>query len=519
MPAPVISYPWMPDCGDGRYRNPVICADYSDPDVVEWRGRFYMVSSSFAHTPAIPVLESPDLVNWTIIAHVAENLPSPLFDRVQHGKGVWAPSIRLHKGFFYVYYGDPDLGIFMSKSNNPKGPWTAPLLVKKAKGWIDPCPLWDADGKAYLVHAWAKSRAGFNSILSLCRMNEEGTKILDEGRDIFDGHAHHPTIEGPKFYRRNGWYYIFAPAGGVKPGWQTVLRSRSIDGPYEDRIVMDQGSTVINGPHQGAWVTTRSGEDWFIHFQDRGAYGRIVHLQPMRWKDDWPVIGRTQEGTEKGEPVAIDTKPDVKAPHRRMIPQTSDEFRSAALGLQWQWQANHKSAWYSLHARPGALRLYAVPKASGDSSLWMTPNLLLQKFPAERFTVKTRVDARELREGDRTGLIIFGLDYAAIDVQNVSGRLVIEKIECTNAHQSGTETRSVRLTLPTAQSIDLAVSVDTAAVCHFSVSADGRNFTPLGHPFQAREGMWVGAKVGLYCVGTANASGRGSAEYEFFRFE
>jgi beta-xylosidase len=398
------------------YNNPIIHADYSDPDVVRVGDNFYLTASSFNSAPGLPILHSRDLVNWRIIAHAfQQQQPLDVFRKPQHGNGVWAPSIRWHKGYFYIYYGDPDFGIYMLKARDPRGPWSAPLLVKPAKGWIDPCPFWDDDGNAYLVHAWANSRAGIKSMLTINRMNAEGTKILDEGRMIFDGHQHHPTIEGPKLYKRNGYYYIFAPAGGVPTGWQTVLRSKNIYGPYEDRIVMDQGTSVVNGPHQGGWVELKSGESWFVHFQDKGAYGRIVHLQPMKWVDDWPVVGNDADGNGKGEPVISFRRPDVGRNYPVETPQATDEFNRRRLGLQWQWQANYDQSWFSLRAHQGWMRLNTVSIKAG-ANLWSVPNLLLQKFPAEEFEVVTRIDARKLPVGARAGVVIMGLDYSYPDV-------------------------------------------------------------------------------------------------------
>ena len=278
-----ISKVWVADNGDGTYKNPILHSDYSDPDAIRVGDDYYMIASSFDAAPCLPILHSKDLVNWVIIGHAMDKqYPYEHFSSTQHGNGVWAPSIRYHKGEFYIYYPDPDYGIYLIKSKKITGPWTNPILVEEGKGLIDPCPLWDDDGKVYLIHALAGSRAGFKSVLIVKKLNEDGTKTIDNGVMVFDGHAHQPTIEGPKFYKRNGFYYIFAPAGGVSTGWQLVLRSKNIYGPYEEKIVMDQGNTTINGPHQGAWIQTQTGEDWFIHFQDKGAYGRVIHLQPMK---------------------------------------------------------------------------------------------------------------------------------------------------------------------------------------------------------------------------------------------
>lgn len=508
---------WSADNGDGTYKNPIIYADYSDPDVIRVGDDFYLVASSFNCSPGLPVLHSKDLVNWTIIGHAFQRYPYKSFKTPQHGNGVWAPSIRYHKGEFYIYFGDPDLGIFMTKARDPAGPWEPLVHVKEAKGWIDTCPLWDNDGNAYLIHAWARSRAGINSILTINRMSPDGKKLLDEGKLVFDGHAHHPTIEGPKLYQRNGYYYIFAPAGGVATGWQTVLRSKNIFGPYEDRIVMDQGRTKINGPHQGGWVELKSGESWFIHFQDHGAYGRIVHLQPMKWIDDWPVIGVDPDGDGKGEPVLTSKKPNVGRSYPVAIPQTGDEFTSKARGFQWQWQANYLERWMSLSARSGWLRLFSTPAAEKAGNLWSVPNLLLQKLPAEEFTVTTKLDSSQLVPGEKAGLIMFGMDYSFLAVEKTYSGLRLIKMSCKNAITQGKEVLESQTNLNNPV-VFLQVSVTRGAVSHFSFSADGKTFLSAGEPFIAREGRWVGARVGLFALAKDGASKSGYADFDWFRF-
>src|SRR5215831_9125314 len=386
----IVSKVWVADNGDGTYKNPILHADYSDPDAVRAGDDYYMVASSFNAAPGLPILHSKDLVNWTLIGHaLAQQPPADVYDKPQHGNGAWAPSIRYHNAEFYIYYPDPDYGIYLVKAKNPAGPWSEPLLVKEAKGWIDPCPLWDDDGNAYLVSAMAGSRSGIKSILVISRMSADGTKLLDDGVMVFDGHDQNPTVEGPKLYKRNGYYYIFAPAGGVENGWQLVLRSKNIYGPYEQRIVLAQGKTDINGPHQGAWVETPSGESWFIHFQDKGAYGRVVHLQPVQWINDWPVIGVDREGRGQGAPVESFKKPNVGRTWPKATPPDSDEFDQNRLGLQWQWQANPQPNWAFPAGTLGFMRLFAVPPPKGFQNFWDSPNLLLQKFFSSNFTVTT----------------------------------------------------------------------------------------------------------------------------------
>ena len=183
---------------------------------------------------------------------------------------------------------------------DPRGEWSTPTLVLPGKGLIDPCPLWDDDGTVWLVHAWARSRAGFNNVITLRRLTPDGLTAADDGGVVIvDGNAlpGYRTLEGPKLYKRGGEYLLFAPAGGVATGWQSVFRARDIRGPYRERIVLDQGRSAVNGPHQGAWVDTPQGEDWYLHFQDKGPYGRVVHLEPMTWSEDgWPIIGWDPDG-------------------------------------------------------------------------------------------------------------------------------------------------------------------------------------------------------------------------------
>jgi len=491
---------WVPDKGDGTFTNPVLYADYSDPDAIRVGDDFYLTASSFNSAPGLPILHSKDLVNWRIIAHALQAVPPMDSYRVpQYGKGVWAPVIRFHNGEYWIYYGDPDYGIFLVKARRPEGPWDPPILVRKAKGWIDPCPFWDSDGSAYMVHAWAKSRAGFNSVLTINRMNSEGTAILDEGVMVFDGRRSQPTIEGPKLYSRDGYYYIFAPAGGVKPGWQTVLRAKDIYGPYEDRIVMDQGRTAVNGPHQGAWVELASGESWFLHFQKKEPYGRIVHLQPLRWEGGWPVIGDDPDGDGKGEPVLHYRKPTILPNVVIEIPQASDEFDNGSPGLQWQWSANPSAEWVHPAANKGMLRMSAVPLPSGSQNLRDAPNLLLQKLCAPSFSALVRLMPVFSDENAEGGLVVMGMQYAALMLKKRGEVCVLSQVVCPAAEERGKEVEdgSVELRMP---DVILRVDVTDSALCSFSWSTDGKTFIVIGRPFVAMPEAWTGAKVGLFCT-------------------
>ncbi|MBE8726155.1 glycoside hydrolase family 43 protein [Flavobacterium hungaricum] len=505
---------WIPDNGDGTYTNPIIHADYSDPDVVRVGDDFYMTASSFNCIPGLPILHSKDLVSWKILSYaLLKQPPFETYDQVQHGNGVWAPSINYHNNEFYIYYPDPDFGIYMIKSKKVEGPWSEPLLVKAGKGLIDPSPLWDTDGKAYLVHAFAGSRAQIKSLLVVCTMKPDGTVVNNDEVMVIDGHESEGTIEGPKFYKRNNYYYIFAPAGGVPTGWQTVLRSKNVFGPYEKKKVLEQGSTTVNGPHQGAWVTTQTGEDWFFHFQDKGAYGRIVHLQPMKWVNDWPEMGQDFDKNGIGEPVTTFKKPNVGKKYPIETPAESDEFNTPKLGLQWQWQANKQTNW-GMATSLGYLNLYCVT-AVDSKNIFNAPNLLLQKFPAEEFTATAKLTFNTRISGESTGLIVMGLDYSYLCFKNENGKLYLsQKTGTFNKSVSESESKPTAISGST---IYLRVKIKKGGICSFYYSTDDTNYQKIGTEFTAKEGKWIGAKVGLFALGEKVTNDSGNAAVDWFR--
>lgn len=495
---------WIADQGDGTYKNPILYTDYSDPDAIRVGDDYFMIASSFCNTPAIPVLHSKDLVNWKVISYVLERIPYKDYDEPAHGRGVWAPAIRYHEGTFYVFFPMPDEGIFMCTSKDPFQGWSAPCCVRNVVGWIDPCPFWDEDGKAYMVSAFARSRMGFKSILHMSSIKPDATGVLDDGVHIFDGNETQPTIEGPKLYKRNGYYYIFAPAGGVKTGWQTVLRSKNIWGPYEEKIVMQQGNSPVNGPHQGAWIDTKTGEDWFLHFQDVGNAGRIIHLQPMYWVDDWPVIGEDVNGTGCGQPVLHYKKPDVGAVYPIDAPEDSDHFEGESLGLQWQWNANYRNDWYKIDTKEKKLHLTSI--VTSGKQLCDVSNLLLQKWPAPKFHITSKLDASTLREGDIAGMISLGGIYSALAVQVNNGEKSF--VEITGEWKKLNESYHVLNPLEKDE-FYLRMNVAEDGMVDYEYSYDNKNFNSIGNRTGMTPGRWVGVKAGLFCMNREMVTGGG----------
>lgn len=509
------------------FTNPILHSDYSDPDVIKVGDDFWMTASSFNCVPGLPILHSKDLIHWTLVNAALPELYSDSFDAPSHGNGVWAPAIRFHQEKFYIFWGDPDIGIFVVTADNPLGEWSKPSLIIEGKGLIDPCPLWDDDGRLYLVHGWAGSRAGFKSILTICELNPETFRQIGENILAFNGkETGNPTVEGPKFYKRDGWYYIFAPAGGVKEGWQLVLRSRDVFGPYEWKKVLHQGDSDIHGPHQGGWVEDAAGESWFLHFEDRYAYGRVVHLQPMQWlPDGWCSIGVDTNGDGIGEPVK---KFKVPAPLQGNMDSaltcnniasadalsTTPDFSHSAIPLNWQWHANPQQGWCFLVPSDKSLRLNCIKNRDGWRNLWDTPNLLLEKIVGSEMEFTTRISFHPSYEGDRAGIVVMGEDYALIGLEYRDGVISLSQNTCIDASKGGSEIISSSLPIDKSDLI-LRITVSEGAVCDFYYSTDGRRFHKFGSRFTAKAGRWIGAKIGYYATseikkndgGYANVSG------------
>ena len=519
MMAQYKSQVWSPDNGDGTYTNPLINADYSDPDVVAVGNDYYLTASSFNCIPGLPVLHSCDLVNWEIIGHAVDKLePDSIFSKPAHGMGVWAPSIRYHNGEYYIYWGDPDYGVFMVKTKDPAGKWDEPICVIKSKGIIDTTPLWDDDGRCYLVNGWANSRNNFASILTVRELSADGTHAIGKPVIVFDGNGNeNRTCEGPKFYKRNGWYWIMCPAGGVPTGFQLAMRSKSPYGPYESKVVMKQGKSNINGPHQGGWVHTAQGEDWFMHFQDKGPYGRVVHLQPIDWSTGWPIMGNNGTPYEKFRKPKSDSKTIVN-------PQESDEFNSPMMGLQWQWHANYKD----VYGMPTSLGVFRIYNNKSNQTIWHTPNLLLQKTPADNFTATAKLRLTAKNENQMGGIIMMGLDYSALVVKRVGNKFQLQQITCKNADKDTAEEVKVIATLDATakdkidyqpaihEDIYMRMKVNKGK-CQFSWSTDGNKFHEAGDVFAMKEGKWIGAKIGFVSKEPEGKNNRGWIDVDWFR--
>ena len=495
-------YKWG-DLGDGTFANPVLNADYSDPDVIRVGDKYYMTCSEF-HFMGMPILVSDDMVNWRIVAQIYKQIGLDKFDRMEgYGDGTWAPTLRYHDGQFYMYVCMPHTGLYMSTAPKAEGPWAPLHQVKAVDRWEDPCPFWDEDGNAYLGH----SVLGAGPII-IHRMSPDGKSLLDDGKTVYEG----PVAEGTKLFKRDGYYYLSIPEGGVGTGWQMVLRSKDIYGPYEGKRVLEQGSTPINGPHQGALVDTPSGQWWFYHFQDTNPLGRVLHLQPVTWQSDgFPTIGYDYDGNGVGEPMKIIGKPDTGKKRKPMLPQTNDKFDHPTLGLQWQTNHNPQQNAITLTARKGKLGIKALPAQKVEKAF----NQLTQKTMGFRSEAIVKLYVDEMTAYQRAGMACLGNRIVGVGVMvTADGGHVLYLEDGDHVYQQPLALSSpkspvwIRLTLDAVQNSQ-----------QFAFSLDGKHFSTIGDAFPERSHGWKGARISLYSYTTDDSVASGTAYFDDFTYK
>ena len=485
--------PWG-DQGDGTYKNPILMADYSDPDICRVGNDFYMVCSEF-HFMGMPVLHSTDLVNWRIVGRIYDRIKTdPKYDSFnRYAGGSWAPAIRYHDGLFYVYFCTPDEGLYMSTAKKAEGPWSPLFLVKSVARWEDPCPFWDDDGQAYLGHSlW-----GAGPII-IHKMSADGKTLLDDGKTVYKG----PVAEGTKFLKRNGYYYLLIPEGGVSSGNQVALRSKDIYGPYEKKVVLEKGSTSVRGPHQGGLVELENGESWFIHFVCQDAWGRIAYLEPVKWEADWPLMGNLKNG--RCEPVPSFQKPKVESALRPSLPQASDDFNSPELGLQWAWNHNPVDDHWSLTERKGWFRI----KSSESKDFWNAPNTLTQKMMGDSNHATVKLDFSQMADGQVAGLGHMSNVFCWIGVEKNNGEFKL-KVNSNGKVQG-------EVPLKPAPQVWLKTTISSKAEARFMYSMDGLTYQPLGDASRVTYANWKGSRPCLFSYHAGNAGG--NADFDDFNY-
>jgi beta-xylosidase len=486
------------DNGNGTYTNPVISADFPDPDVIRVGDTYYMVNTTMFIFPGVAVLKSKDLVNWEYCSNAVPRFDfSKCYDLDgcnRYGHGQWATSIKYHNRKFYLLFITLNEGGFMCTADKAEGPWH---ITHLPKGFYDPGLFFNDDGKTYVAQ-------GYNKI-SITEVNDSliaiGPDSLVYTGDIRKG------LEGTHVYKINGYYYLYCTYGG-RDGMQVALRSKNIYGPYEQKLLIYDTTKGINyGIHQGALIQTQTGEWWTMLFVDSGPFGRFPSLQPVTWVDGWPMIGLNRKA------VTTYKKPNVGKTYPIKNLPTSDEFNEKKLGMQWGWNHNPDSTKWSLTKRPGNLRLIT---ATVTSDFRMARNMLTQRPFAKRdqtipTIATTKMDVSNMKDGDIAGLAVFQQPYAYIAVKQEKGRNFILMVN------NGKVIDSIAINASTIYLRTLACNATEKA--SFEYSTDNKNFKSIGEDLMMRFSLkiFTGNKFCLFNYATKDLGGY--VDFDWFRVQ
>ncbi len=361
------------------YLNPILAGFYPDPSIVRTGEDYYLVNSSFAWYPGVPIFHSKDLVNWTQIGHVLDRPEQLKLDGAGVSGGIFAPTIRYHDGRYYMITTNvTGGGNFYVTAEKPEGPWSNRVMLPEING-IDPSFFFDADGKAYIVHNGPppndKPEYTGHRAIWLFEFDEASGRVKLPGKIILDKGTHPENkpiwIEGPHVFKKEGFYYLIAAEGGTEERHsEVVLRAKSVWGPYESyegnpiltqrTLPEDRKDPIANTGHAD-FVETQKGEWWavFLGVQpyDNGNFntGRQTFLLPVTWKDGWPVI------LENGKEVPrLVKRPALQADRAASVPTHgsftwTDNFQGDKLALPYNLLRTPTKQWYSLTAKRGSL--------------------------------------------------------------------------------------------------------------------------------------------------------------------
>lgn len=492
------------DIGKGFYNNPILPADYSDIDCIRVGTDYYAVSSTFQYSPGFVILQSKDLVNWQIISHAVNDItaisPQMNWDKMnRYGTGIWAGAIRYHDKKFWIYFGTPDEGYFMTTAKKPEGPWEKPHLILAKKGWDDCCPFWDDDGQGYLIGT--NFSGGYK--IHLFKMMPDGRELV-AGADsvIYQSEG----SEANKLYKINGTYYhLFSE---VKPEGRALMmeRAKKIYGPYTKPKQLSHAQQQFNEPNQGGLVQTENGRWYFLTHHGTGDWaGRVMSLLPVTWVDGWPIIGRVGRDTI-GTMVWKGKKPVM--PGNSFTPQTSDDFNQAGLPQQWEWNYQPRAGKWSLTQRNGWLRLHAFKPLIANDITKAGNTLTQRSYRSNANEVTVKLDISAMVNGQKAGLSHFGARaYATLGMVSQGETRYLE-LNLKGNISKGPVIKGAEIWLRSTWGLD--------GKSKFYYSTDGKNYTPFGGQYQMEWSAYRGDRIAIYCYN--NLADDGYIDVDYFHY-
>ena len=487
-----------------RYENPVIPSDYSDLDCIRVGDDYYAISSTMQFSPGMTLLHSTDLVNWEICTNIIGDLtqigPELNWNRMnRYGRGVWAGTLRYHDGRFYLFFGAPDEGYFMTSAERPEGPWDDLTPLLQERGWDDCTVMWDEDGTACFVGTHFAD--GYKTYLF--DMSPDGKRIDRESARLINSGS---GREANKLIKVGDWYYLIFSEHKPELGrYVMARRARSMRGPYTEERQLALPNREANEPNQGGIVEGKDGRWYFLTHHGSGDWsGRIVSLLPVTWVDGWPIIGRVlPEGIGA---MAWSGAMPARSEEKLSI-QRGGDFDGLVLEPQWQWNYQPRSDMWSLSERPGWLRLKAFRPLRENQLLYAGNTLTQRCFRTVQNEVVTKLDISSMADGQKAGLCHFSSRHAAIGVVKDGGTCYWEYRQ-DNQVTRGEAVAGNEVWLRTTWGLD--------GMARFAYSLDGKDFQPWGVPYQMTWGNYRGDRLGVYCFN--DKAEAGWVDVDFFHY-
>lgn len=491
---------------DGTFRNPVIPSDYSDLDCIKVGEDYYAITSTMQYSPGMTVMHSTDLVNWEIIGNAIPDLtqigPALNWDKMdRYGLGVWAGSIRYHNNRFYVFFGAPNEGYFVTSAEDAAGPWEplTPLLLED--GWNDCTAIWDEKGRGYFLGTCFKD----NYKTYIFPMADDCKSIdFDKKRLLNEGSGR----EASKLIKHGNYYYlVFSEHKNHLGRYVMAKRDKKLTGDFKEERQLLLPCREAYEPNQGGIIEGPDGKWYFYTHHGSGDWsGRVNSLLPVEWVDGWPMMGDRSQG-ELGSMVWSMPMPKIEKEKRTI--KRSDDFDATTLAPWWQWNYQPRQSMFSLTERPGWMRLRAFRPIEVNKLLKAGNTLTQRSFRSEVNEVIIKMDLKGMTNGQRAGLAHYAGESGALGVVCDGDSLFVE-FRHNDRCQRGAQISGQYIWIKSEWSLD--------GKSHYSYSTDGDNYIPFG-TYQLSWGYYRGDRIGIYCFNDISETGYVDVDYLHYHME
>jgi len=509
------------------FQNPILPGFYPDPSICRVNDDYYLVTSTFAYFPGVPIFHSKDLVNWEQIGHVLDRPSQIPLEGLRHSQGIYAPTIRYHEGVFYMITTNVGAGgNFFVTATDPAGPWSDPYYLD-APG-IDPSLFFDDDGKVYYTGtrpAPEGEKYSGNWEVWLQELDLESKQLVGEPVGLWRG-ALRDVIwpEGPHLYKVGDYYYLLISEAGTGHHHAcSIARSENVSGPY----IGNPGNPILTHRHLGKdypvvnvghcdFVETQNGEWWAVGLASRkyGGYyrnlGRETFLLPVSWEDGWPIMSPGTGKLEMTYPVP--NLPEVKA----SIPSACDHFDAEQLDYKWNLLRTPEEEFYSLSERPGYLSLKLRPQRITELT---NPSFVGRRQQHIDFAASTMMEFTPLSDNEEAGLVLLQSNaYHYRFVYTIAGdKKIVKLVKCADGEEE------VLTEIPVeASKLYLKVTAHGQDYS-FYFGESTSNYQTLLENVDGRilstdvAGGFVGTEIGLYASSNGESS-ENKADYDWFEY-